>query len=266
MVINTLHSLIRYRLHRLGFRSEFLELEYCKLHFFQRYTCNNSKHVVLIHGLGTSASTWVKILPSLLDYGTITCVDLPGFGFSKIKSRDSFFSIEQIDKSLENFFQRTNQLPVTLIGHSLGGWLAARFAIRNQSQVEHLILINNAGISCPGVIEQAELFKIKSIDDVRNLLDHMWFRYPWYFKPFTLSVYHSLQKKHISEFISSIQETDFLNSTFSSLTMHVDVIWGSEDRLIPVDSVSVMKQFYRICLHTSFPNVGMYLNWNDQEN
>jgi pimeloyl-ACP methyl ester carboxylesterase len=131
---------------------------------------------------------------------------------------------------------------VTLIGHSLGGWLAARFAIRNPSQVEHLILINNAGISYPGVIEQAELFKIQSIYDVRNLLDHMWFRYPWYFKPFTLSVYHSLQNKHISEFISSIRETDFLNDAFSSLSMPVDVIWGSEDRLIPVASISVMKR------------------------
>ena len=97
----------------------------------------------------------------------------------KITSGDSFFSLQQMDQALEHFIQSTQQLADIFIGHSLGGWLAARYAARHPESVVHLILINNAGIRYDGFEQQADAFTIRSVDDVRLLLRQMWFRYPW---------------------------------------------------------------------------------------
>jgi pimeloyl-ACP methyl ester carboxylesterase len=242
MIINLVHRLIRSRFHRMGFRSEFLEIESCRLHFFQRYNRNASRNILFIHGLGTSSSTWINVLPELHELCTVSCLDLPGYGFSKIITGDPFFTLQQMDHALEQFIQITQRLPIVLIGHSLGGWLATRYAAKHPDSVCHLILMNNAGIRYDGFEQQADAFTIKSIDDVRCLLQQMWFRYPWYFKPFTSSIYHTLKKKQVDRFIHSIKEEDLLNQSFFSVATPLDVIWGMEDGLISKKSVDIMKQ------------------------
>jgi pimeloyl-ACP methyl ester carboxylesterase len=256
MIITTLHRLIRYSFHRHGFQSCYLQLDSSRLHYLQRQCPQASKRLVLIHGLGTSSSSWIKILPSLSKSYTISCLDLPGYGFSKITSGDPFFSLTQLDCAVEQFIQRTQRLPIILIGHSLGGWLAARAALNHPESVEHLILINNAGIQYPGVGQQADLFDLLTLDDARQLLHHIWSHYPWYFNPFTSSIFQSLKKKHVSDFVRSIREEDFLNQKISALPMPVDVIWGNEDRLISKESVNIMKKLLPDLSAHSIPQCG----------
>jgi abhydrolase domain-containing protein 6 len=242
MIISLLHRIIRFRFHRLGFQSKFLESESCRLHFFLRHNRNAAMSILLIHGLGTSSSTWINVLPSLRDFGDVSCLDLPGHGFSKITTGDPFFSLQQMDHTLEHFIHRTQRLPVILIGHSLGGWLVARYAAKHPDSVQRLILIDNAGIKYDGFERQADAFTLKNVDDVRRLLQQMWFHYPWYFKPFTFSIYHTLNKMQVNRFVHSITEKDLLNQSFSSLTMPIDVVWGTEDSLISKKSVEIMNQ------------------------
>jgi pimeloyl-ACP methyl ester carboxylesterase len=242
MIIHLLHRLIRVRFHRLGFHSQFLKLDSCQVHFFQKDNRDASMNILFIHGLGTSSSTWINVLPGVREFGNISCLDLPGYGFSKITSGDPCFSLQQLDHAIEHFIQSSQRLPIVLIGHSLGGWLAARYAAKHPESVRHLILINNAGIKYDGFEQQGDAFSLKSVDDVHRLLQKMWFHYPWYFKPFTSSVYDSLRKKHISRFVQSIREEDLLNQSFSCLTMPIDVIWGEDDGLISKKSVDIMKQ------------------------
>jgi pimeloyl-ACP methyl ester carboxylesterase len=241
--IDLLHRSVRRRYHRLGFRSKVLEQKSCTIHYYRRENEESPRHIVLVHGLGTSSSTWIKILPSLLRYGTITCIDLPGFGFSEIASGAAFFSLTQFDESLDDFFSILKKVPVVLIGHSLGGWLAARLAIKKPELIERLVLINNAGINYAGVERQAQAFRIRNVTDVRSLLNRMWFRYPWYFTPFSKSVYHALQSKHVGDFVASVQEEDFINARPFAFAKPVDVIWGKEDHLIPMETAPMMHAF-----------------------
>jgi len=242
MIISLLHRLIRFRFHRLGFKSEFAVSESCQLHFFQQNKQNSSRNLLFIHGLGTSSSTWINVIPELRELGNVSCLDLPGFGFSKITIGDAFFSLQQMDLALEHFIHTSQRLPIILIGHSLGGWIAARYAVKHPDSVSHLILINNAGIRYDGFEQQADAFTIKSVDDVRRLVQKMWFHYPWYFKPFTSSIYRTLSKKEVGGFVRSIKEEDLLNQSLASLAMPLDVIWGAEDGLISKKSIELMKQ------------------------
>ncbi len=242
MIIELLHRLVKYRFYRLGFRTNYVDINSCRIHYVNHNIQRPSGQIIFIHGAGTSMSTWIRILPLMNPVGSITCVDLPGHGLSRFLSGDSFFPMDIMENTLEQFMGRLYSEQVTIIGHSLGGWLAGWYAINHPASVKRLILINNAGIRYPGVARQAEAFNFCSSDDVRKLLNLMWHNMPWYFSPFIPSIYRSLQKKHIGEIIKSINEGHFLNKSLNILKMPVDIIWGKEDHLISEDSLAIMSQ------------------------
>jgi len=241
LTIDLLHKIIKVRYKLLGFSANYTEFQECKLYWINRYCDKSDKQILFIHGLGTSSSSWVRIIPLLRVPTSIKCIDLPGHGFSKLSNHGNRFTFEQLYTIVRKFILRNQSSPVTLVGHSLGGWIALKIACEHPNAVERLVLINNAGIMCPGIEKLAETFNIKSLIDTYRLLHRMWFRYPSYFEPFTPFVYNYLLRKNINQLINSIRPSDFLNDTLDHLTMPVDIIWGENDILIPKESIEIMK-------------------------
>jgi abhydrolase domain-containing protein 6 len=241
MLIDYLHHRVRKRYRKLGFETRQLTLEHCTLHYFERRNVGSSKTIVLLHGLGTSSSTWVHLLPSFDPSFNIIVPDLPGYGFSVLRGTVGFLSLDELSGEIDALLQ-TIHAPFLLLGHSLGGWLAARYASEHPDRVSHLILVNNAGILYEGTEEQGRAFLVESIADVRRLLNTLWYRYPWYFKPFSTAILNDLRKRHVAEFVRGVHREDFLNERLARLTMPVSIIWGREDKLISPASVAIMRQ------------------------
>jgi pimeloyl-ACP methyl ester carboxylesterase len=198
--------------------------------------------LLFVHGLGTSSSSWVNILPAFNNRFHIIAPDLPGFGLSTLPDGRPFFTIEEYNAVLQQFVESTLPVQFTLIGHSLGGWLSIHLAARIPERISQLILINPAGISYPGVEEQKKLFTISEVNDVRNLLNRLWHHYPWYFKPFLPAIYHDLQRRSVSEFVANIRERDFVTGSLDGLSMPVTLVWGKEDRLLSWHSVQILRK------------------------
>ena len=241
MLIDYLHHRVRKRYRKFGFESRQMTLEHCTLHYFERRNIGSSKTIVLLHGLGTSSSTWVHLLPSFDPSFNIIVPDLPGYGFSVLRENTGFLSLDELSGETDALL-RTIDAPFLLLGHSLGGWLAARYASEHPDRVSHLVLVNNAGILYEGTQEQRRAFQVESIADVRRLLNTMWHRYPWHFKPFYPAIFNDLRKHHVAEFVRSVRKEDFLNDRLAKLTMPVSIIWGREDKLISPASVIIMRQ------------------------
>lgn len=242
MLIDLLHRQIRRTLLHLDFKDGLLEYGRFTVHSYERIVAGSPKTLVLIHGLGTSSSTWVRVLPRLDPAWNVLAIDLPGFGFSQIKSGPPFASLEELHQSVKTFITKKVSGPFVLLGHSLGGWLAARFAVEHPENVEHLILVDNAGILCEETLEQGRAFQVDSIADLRALLSKIWMRYPWLFRPFYPAVLKDLKKRHVAAFVQSIHVDDFLNGHLGNLAMKVSIIWGKQDRLISMNAVEILKQ------------------------
>ncbi|HEY6952375.1 MAG TPA: hypothetical protein VI758_08195, partial [Bacteroidota bacterium] len=90
--------------------------------------------------------------------------------------------------------------------------------------------------------EQKALFQTKSVRDVRRLLDTLWFRYPWYFKPFYQAILKDLLKRRVPEFTQTLGQDHAVNNELGELTMIVDIIWGREDRLLSMESIEIMQR------------------------
>ncbi len=249
--IDFVHQQVRMRYRRAGFASGLFECERFTLRYYERPLPGSSATLVLIHGLGTSSSTWTRVLPELAGICNVLALDLPGFGLSRINTGSEFAVFEELSEALAAFIRQRTTQPILLLGHSLGGWLAAKFAADNPESVRHLLLVNNAGILCEDTVEQGKAFQVESVGDLRRLLDLIWFRYPWYFRPFYHAVLSDLRRRRVAEFVRSIRTENFLNDDLRKLTMDVSIIWGEQDKLISMKSVNIMER--------SIPRARVYL-------
>ncbi|PCI21503.1 MAG: pimeloyl-[acyl-carrier protein] methyl ester esterase [Piscirickettsiaceae bacterium] len=94
----------------------------------------SGQNLVLLHGWGMNSSIWDSLLPELQRNFNVICVDLPGHGQSKC---DATWTMEQFVDVL------ADQLPkqCVILGWSLGGMLALRYAAKYPSRVSGLIML-----------------------------------------------------------------------------------------------------------------------------
>lgn len=93
---------------------------------------------VLVHGLGGRWQHWAENIPELAEHGRVVAVDLPGFGRSGRPAGG--YSFDAFADAIAELVEHLNLPPVVLVGHSLGGPLAVRFAHRHREKVAAIVL------------------------------------------------------------------------------------------------------------------------------
>lgn len=111
-------------------------------------------HVLFVHGLGSSADRWLDIPEALSMAGLHTiAMDLPGFGLSE-KPLDMDYTIGQLVRLVADFIPQAGMAKdkesstnkTTVVGHSLGGYVAAQLAVEYPKVVDGLVLIDSSGM------------------------------------------------------------------------------------------------------------------------
>lgn len=121
-----------------GFEEHFAGVRGSRLRYL---VAGNGETLVLVHGLGGSAANWLALAPLLLPGRRVVVPELPGHGDSDPLPAAA---------SLNAYADRLAALlhgPAAVVGHSLGGAIALRLAIRRPELVDALVLVGAAGIS-----------------------------------------------------------------------------------------------------------------------
>lgn len=100
--------------------------------------------VVLIHGFASSIYTWKDAIPVLAREHAVVALDLPGFGGSGIPQHLTPALYARVVPAL---IDRLGLAQVDLVGHSLGGAVAAVLAARQPERVRRLVLVSSAGFN-----------------------------------------------------------------------------------------------------------------------
>ncbi len=113
--------------------------------FFQRWTVENPKGIlVLVHGLGEHSGRYQNIVDTLNNKKiSIYALDHRGHGKSKGKKGhiESFSDYTSDLKHFVNLVKEQNdKLPMIMLGHSLGGVIACKYALEYGSDIDGLIL------------------------------------------------------------------------------------------------------------------------------
>lgn len=100
--------------------------------------------IVLLHGPNENAAKWYAVLPDLLATHSVVAPDLPGHGGTIV--RDGEPDLERVLAWVDELIDRTCASAPTLVGHLLGGAIAARFAARHPERVADLVLVDTLGL------------------------------------------------------------------------------------------------------------------------
>jgi 2-hydroxy-6-oxonona-2,4-dienedioate hydrolase len=142
-------------------QERFLNLQYNKDELKIRYLESDKNDVdkrqclLFIHGLGSSADRWLDIPDALSLYFHTLAVDLPGFGGSDRPS-DMNYTIEAFSDIVRQFMYKiriteedrgnNKARTITLVGHSLGGYIASKIAAADNSNfLDKLVLVDSSG-------------------------------------------------------------------------------------------------------------------------
>ncbi|HEY7108108.1 MAG TPA: alpha/beta hydrolase [Nitrososphaeraceae archaeon] len=153
----------------------------------KRYN-SKKKNVLFIHGLGSSSDRWWDIPDALSRYfHTVVAVDLIGFGGSD-KPVTVDYTIDYFSKFIRDFIDckqiwtndddlsDDDSCKTIIVGHSLGGYIAAKVAIEDQDLVEKLVLIDSSGMlkqPTPLLEQYLNAALNPSFENVKNVFEQM---------------------------------------------------------------------------------------------
>ncbi len=201
--------------------------------------------VVMLHGFGSSLHTfeaWAHGLDS--DYRVIR-FDLPGSGLSEPDPSGVYTDDRSMD-ILRDLLDRLGVRRAALIGNSIGGRLAWRFAAAHPDRVTKLVLISPDGFASPGfeygrqpdvpAIMQLMRFVLPKIMLRQNLA--VAYGDPGALTDETLDRYYALllAPGNRAAMIDRMRQTVLVDPEpiLRSITVPVLLVWGEKDAMIPI--------------------------------
>ncbi len=195
--------------------------------------------VVLLHGLGGNSTNWAFSTPALAAKFRVIAPDQVGFGQSDkplINYRVGTY-VDFLDKLLEQL--RVER--ATLVGNSMGGWVAALYAVRYPSKVERLVLVDSAGFAPPKEFDLAQLSGLNpSTREEMKRLAGMVFYNPLFKSDAAVDTLLAQRMSAgdgytIQRLVESIHRSeDMLDGKLSAIKQPVLFVWGREDGLTPL--------------------------------
>jgi len=121
-------------------------VQYTTLHGYRRafVRAGSGPVVLLIHGIGDSSDTWRPVLDDLARDHTVIAPDLLGHGRSEKPRAD--YSVAAYANGMRDLLGVLEIDRVTVVGHSLGGGVAAQFAYQFPDRCERLVLVGSGGV------------------------------------------------------------------------------------------------------------------------
>jgi pimeloyl-ACP methyl ester carboxylesterase len=99
--------------------------------------------LVLVHGLGADVRTWRFAIPALASNFHVYAIDLLGFGRSDKPQIP--YRIGTLVEALTGFLDAVGIDKTSIVGNSLGGWVATLFATVHPDRLSKLVLVDSAG-------------------------------------------------------------------------------------------------------------------------
>jgi pimeloyl-ACP methyl ester carboxylesterase len=122
-------------------------LEYRTIHGYRRAfrVAGSGPAILLIHGIGDNSTTWSTVQSKLAQRFTVIAPDLLGHGRSDKPRAD--YSVAAYANGMRDLLSVLDVERVTVVGHSLGGGVAMQFAYQFPQLVDRLILVGAGGVT-----------------------------------------------------------------------------------------------------------------------
>jgi pimeloyl-ACP methyl ester carboxylesterase len=235
-------------------------LQFRTIHGYRRAfrIAGSGPALLLIHGVGDNSKAWEPVHAKLAQRFTVIAPDLLGHGESDKPRAD--YSLASFANGMRDLLAVLGIDRVTVVGHSFGGGVAMQFAYQYPHLVERIVLVSTGGVAkdvsfalraaampmgaealgvlrVPGVLPAVRLFG-RAIEtllggtkfgrdaaDVVGLLEG--FQDPSALSSFARTLRSVVDGR--GQFVTMLDRSYLMQS------VPVQLIWGEEDLIIPVD-------------------------------
>jgi pimeloyl-ACP methyl ester carboxylesterase len=214
--------------------------------------------VLLVHGLGGSSYSFMKVAPVLQHAGyRVVSVDLPGFGYSsRLVTGD--YSQKQRANLLWQLLSRLDERSESwhLVGHSMGGGTVAAMAVDQPHRTQSVVFIAGALedqhipgqnlILFPPFTRWVQLYLERNLlqeDRVARILEEAYHRNPT--EEEVIAYLEPLQIPGTARSLTRMVVTsESVNlSTLSDLSMPATGIWGEYDTIVPLSQAYTIARY-----------------------
>lgn len=224
--------------------------------------------VVFVHGLGARADRWRHNLEPIAQGGyRCVAIDLPGHGFAS-KSGAFQFSVPNCARWLAGILDQLGIQRCTLVGTSLGGFIASLIACESPDRVSALALVGTLGIVPMGseartaissrfgtVTREGIERKLNTVLFNSKLVTPGWIEEEWRINN-SLGAHEAFAS--IAQYIKDGIDGDVVGERLAGLSRRppIAVVWGSEDRAVPLEVGRRVRDFLRPEVYEEIPETG----------
>jgi len=212
------HGLVHYRRAQVG------AVEIC----YQ--VVGRGEPLVLLHGLSGSGRWWSRNIEALAPHFCLYIVDLVGFGASRSGQP---FVLRDAAGSIARWMSQVGIQRGAVVGHSMGGHIAAELAAEFAERVERLVLVDPVLLPLNHNYAQHALGMLREARQMR--LD---------FLPVLLRDALRAGPRTLWRAAADLLETD-LRPKLARITAPTLVIWGENDALLPLDFNEPLSRYLR---------------------
>ncbi|MDZ7936874.1 MAG: alpha/beta fold hydrolase [Rhodoferax sp.] len=229
--------------------SQFITVSGLPVHFRDEGPRDDPQPIVLLHGTADSLHTWDGWAEGLATKRRVIRFDLPAFGLTG-PSPNGDYSIAAYTRWVLQVLDALGVQQCVLAGNSLGGQIAWETAVAQPQRVAKLVLVDAAGY--PIVSQSVPIgFKLARMPGLKLLMEHVLPR--GVIQSSVRNVYAD-PSKVTSELVDRYYELTLRagnraalgqrfaqmkpsnTETLKTLLMPTLVLWGAQDRLIPLDN------------------------------
>jgi pimeloyl-ACP methyl ester carboxylesterase len=207
-----------------------------KLHYVD---AGSGPVVVLLHGLADDVGVWESVMPALAAKHRVIALDQIGFGRSDKPLLG--YRVATFVDFLDGFLNELKIDRASLVGNSLGGWVAASFALTHPERIDRLVLCDAAGYAAvTKTMDPRALsaLRLANREDIRYL-GPLTFHDKRFYEDVDLVLKQRVtagDNYTINQFLDSmIRGEDVLDGRLGGIHKPTLIVWGREDKLIPLN-------------------------------
>lgn len=197
------------------------------------------KPFLILHGWGSNSERWRPVAEKIAEKGCKVVVpDLPGFGESQQLDRP--WSSNDYCVFIEKFSEAIGLSEFYLMGHSFGGAISAKFAIKFPQRINKLFLVSAACI-------REKTAKKKAFGAISKIVRI--FKFIPFYDFFKRAVYKFIIRKSDYLNVDGVMKETYLNviaddlSQFSGfIKVPTIIIWGEKDDSTPIENAHLLNR------------------------
>ena len=190
---------------------------------------------VMLHGLGSIAASWTTLLRELRKECRIVVPELSWLGGSDVP--DGALAVQDGTEVACALIEREFPgRPVTLVGNSLGGWVALRLALARPDLVSRLVLVGPGGYREQDWAHIETLIRVTDLSDTDRLLAAMFVRPPISQRILRHGFLAAFTSKAVRGALGKMSEDDAIAAEdLARIQAPTALVWGEHDGIFFVE-------------------------------